>query len=295
MHPQILQLRVPIIFGNAIWFIILAVLSLLLIVFIFWRKRDLKLLALYLGLGAIAGYLENVICIWFQSYEYYPKILEDPYYDLILGTYLSQVYYVSSVALFIAAFNLRYGWMLFFSAMFVGIEYLFLALGIYKLHWWHTGYTGVGLLIYFWISKKWYTVLLRDSSRFIRWFTLFCLNYIIYGDLIAIPLFSNHYHFVGGWFDNPARDTVTVIVVTMLIRSAVIATVCFYKFRPVIVVLIPILMWASYLILIKQHIFMYKYIWGILLFALSDIVVQFCCYYFKRVLSKIPKCSETLS
>jgi hypothetical protein len=119
LRPQILQLRVPIIFGNAIWFIILAVLSLLLIVFTFWRKRDLKLLALYLGLGAFAGYLENVICIWFQSYEYYPKILEDPYYDLILGTYLSQVYYVSSVALFIAAFNLRYGWMLFFSAMFV--------------------------------------------------------------------------------------------------------------------------------------------------------------------------------
>ncbi|MDF2964261.1 MAG: hypothetical protein K0S39_5996 [Paenibacillus sp.] len=94
--------------GNTIWFILLAGLSLLLIAFTFWKKKDFKLLALFLGLGAIAGYFENVICIWLQSYEYYPKILENPYLDLVLGTYLSQVYYVTSVALFITAFRLKF-------------------------------------------------------------------------------------------------------------------------------------------------------------------------------------------
>ncbi|KRF03368.1 hypothetical protein ASG89_23285 [Paenibacillus sp. Soil766] len=288
MRSQTLQLRVPILMGNAIWFLILAGLSIILVVYVFWRKKDLKLLALFFGLGAIAGYLENVICIWFQSYEYYPKILEDPYYDLILGTYLSQVYYVSSVALFIAAFNLRYRWILAFIAMFVGIEYLFLALGVYKLNWWHPGYTAVGLLIYFWISKRWHTVLLQNSSRFIRWFTLFCLNYIIYGDLIAIPLFSNHYHFAVAWFNNPTRATVTVIIIFMLIRGAIFALVCFYKLHWSIMVLVPILMWVFYKHLIHLHMFTYKHFWDLLLFALSDIVILICCYFFNRILTKHP-------
>jgi hypothetical protein len=117
---------------HAIWFLILAVLSLFLIAYTFYKKRNLKLLPLLFGLSSIASYFENVILHWFHSYEYYPGILKIPYYDLSLGAYLSQVYYVSSVAFFIAAFQLPFGWSLLFFAMFVGIEYCFLALGVYN-------------------------------------------------------------------------------------------------------------------------------------------------------------------
>jgi hypothetical protein len=283
--PKTLQLREHFLMGNAIWFIILAVLSVLLLIYTFWRKKDLKLVALYLGLSAIAGFLEDVIFIWLQSYEYYPHILKIPYYDMALGAYLS-IFYISSVAVFIAAFNLGYGWILFFTAMFVVIEHLFLALGIYKLNWWHPGYTGVGVLIYFRIAKKWYSFLLKASSRFIRLITLFCTNYTLYSNLIIIPTLFNHYRFVVGWFEDPARDTAAAVIVYMIIRGFITAMVCFYRLHWAILASVPILMWISYLVLIHLHIMTFKHLWDLLLFAASDIVVLLCCYYFNRVLSK---------
>ncbi|MDQ0058771.1 hypothetical protein [Paenibacillus harenae] len=138
---------------------------------------------MYLGLSAIAPYFENVILHVLHSYEYYPGILKNPYHDLSLGAYLSQVYYVSSAAFFIAAFQLRFGWILLISAMFVGIEYGFLALGIYKLIWWHPSYTGVDLPVYFWISKKWCVFLLQGSSRFIAVLLICCkFNRVLLND-----------------------------------------------------------------------------------------------------------------
>jgi hypothetical protein len=287
--PQTLQLKVPIQMGNAIWFLILAVLSLFLIVFSFYRKKDMKLLALFFGLSAIAAYFENVILHWFDSYEYYPGILEKPYYDLSLGAYLSQVYYVSSAALFIAAFQLRFGWMLLFSAMFVGIEYGFLALGIYKLNWWHPAYTGIALPLYFWIAKKWWILLQHGSSRFIRWFTLVGVNYVIYADLETIPFFSGHYHFTSGWFDDIAKDTVVVLIIYTTARAAILATACFYRLHWSILATVTAALWAGYLISMQLHILTFKYLWSFYVFSAYDIVILLICCKFNRILLKSKK------
>jgi hypothetical protein len=246
----------------------------------------LKLLPLFLGVSAIAAYFENVILHWFHSYEYYPGILKNPYYDLSLGAYLSQVYYVSSVALFIAAFQLHFGWTLLFSAMFVCIEYGFLALGVYKLIWWHPAYTGVALPVYFWIAKKWCILLLKGSSRFIRWFTLVEVNYIIYADLETFPFFSDHYHFTASWFDNPARDTVNVLIVYTTVRAAIIATVCFYRLHWTILATVTAALWAGYLVSMQLHILAFKYLWSFYVFSAYDIAVLLICYKFNRVLLK---------
>lgn len=284
MFPQTLQLRVPILMENAIWFMLLVGLSLLLLFYTFWRKRDIKLLVLFLGLGAIAGLLDNVIFIWLQSYEYYPGILDNVYYDMVLGAYLSQVYYVSSMAMFIAAFNLRNRWIVLFAAMFVGLEFLFLALGIYKLNWWHSGYTAVGLSIYFWVSKKWYMSMKQAYTRFIRWFTLYCLSYIIYVNLVAFPLISDHYHFAGGWFINAARDAVAVLIVIILIKSVAIMLVCYYRLHRIIMGLLLFMMWASYLILMHLNIISFKHLWDLVYFAIIDVVVLLSCYYLDKAL-----------
>ncbi len=284
MLPQTLQLRVPILMENAIWFMLLAGLSFLLLFYTFWRKRDIKLIVLFLGLGAIAGLLDNVIFIWLDSYEYYPGILEDIYYDMVLGAYFSQVYYVSSVALFIAAFHMRNRWIILFAAMFVGLEFLFLALGIYKLNWWHSGYTAVGLSIYFWLSKKWYSSLKHAYSGFVRWFTLYCLSYIIFINLVAIPLISHHYHFAGGWFINASRDAVAVLVVIMLIKSVVIMLACYHRLPRMIMVLFVFMMWVSYAVMIRLNIMSFKYIWDLAYFAIIDVVVLLACYYLDKAL-----------
>lgn len=88
----------------------LEVLSVTLLIIVFCKVQDMKLLVLYFCVGSLASHLENIIFVWFTSYEYYPHILKNHYYDMTLGAYFSQQYNVTSAALFIAAFNLGYGW-----------------------------------------------------------------------------------------------------------------------------------------------------------------------------------------
>ncbi len=56
--------------GSALWFIILAILSIMLLLYTFWRKKDLKLLALFLFLSSIAFAFEYIVFILLQSYSY---------------------------------------------------------------------------------------------------------------------------------------------------------------------------------------------------------------------------------
>jgi hypothetical protein len=270
----------------ALWFVIPAVFCTLLFIVIFWRKKDLKLWELYLCLNAISLCLENIIFVFLNSYVYKPGILKHPYADSALGAYFSQSYYVTSAALLIAAYNLRIYWIIFYTAMFVGIEYLFLFLGIYKLIWWHPGYTAVGLVLFFLIAKKWYRFLLQPSSRFIRFLTLVSLNYGNYATISALPVILEVFQFVGGWFDDPLRDSIAVIIVAIFIRSVVIAVTCLYRLRLIVQILVPILFLAGYLMLIYLHIFINKSIWVLFLFSASDIAVLLFCGYFNRGLVK---------
>jgi len=272
--------------GNAIWFILLAALSILLLTYTLWKKRDVRLLMLFFGLGAIAGLLEFVIFVWLESYEYYPGLMENTYFDNALGAFLSQVVYVSSAALFIAAFNLRFRWLLIFALMFVALEYLFLTLGVFKHNWWHSSFTGGGLFIYFWIAKVWYKLLLQAPSGLMRWVILFCSSYIMYSDLLSISLYTDHYHFVGGYFANAARDTLTVFIVITLIKSFVISLICYYRLNRVIKVLTTIMMWVSYSILMQLNIMSFQHYWDLIYFAATDIIILICCSYFNKVLSR---------
>lgn len=289
LFSDTLQLSERILKGNAIWFIILTVIFVLLLIFTFWKKKDQKLVVLFFCMSGIAGFLENVIFFWLDCYEYYPHVWKEPYYDNTFGAYLSQRFFVSSVAVFIAAFNLGIGPILLLISMFIGIENLFLVLKLYKLNWWHPSYTAAGLFIYFYIGKVWFKHLLQIPSHIIRFITLFCTLYTLYTDIIAIPTLSGHYFFDVIWFDDPARNTIIVIILYCLIRSFFLAIVCCYRFHWIIMILVPAFMWLSYFVLFQMGIFSFRYSWNILLFAASDIMVLLSGYYFNKVLSKIEK------
>ncbi|MBD2870324.1 hypothetical protein [Paenibacillus arenilitoris] len=249
----------------------------------------MKLVALFFCMSGMAGFLENIIFFWLQSYEYYPQILENGYYDMTLGAYISQRFLVSTVAVSIAAFGLGVAPVLLLTAMFVGIELIFLAIGIYKLNWWNPAYTAIGLFLYFLMTKKWYDSLLWVSSRFIRFFTLFSMTYTLYTDIIAIPTLAGHYRFAVHWFDDPARNTVMVILIDCFIASFLVAVVCYCRLHWAIKASVPLAMWASYFVLIRLQLFTFTHVWDLLVFAASDVAVLLNCVYFERVLSSVRK------
>ncbi len=137
---------------------------------------------------------EQVVYLLTRGYDYYPKFLPTmPLYDNLLGKMCSQLS-VSATALLIAVFNLKFRWILILAGTYGIIEELFLALGIYKHHWYHTWITPVSLVAYFWLAKKYYALLLKGSIKpivhFVNMFTGLFTLYISSPEPWAFLLFG---------------------------------------------------------------------------------------------------------
>ncbi|MNP37294.1 hypothetical protein D3C76_1307360 [compost metagenome] len=86
---------------------------------------------------------EYVILVCLHSYTYYPHILSDPYMDSMMGAFISNFLTVPTVGLIMVIYRLRFRWTVIFAMLMIGIEWLFLKLGIYKHEWWRLSYSFV--------------------------------------------------------------------------------------------------------------------------------------------------------
>ncbi|WP_432666399.1 hypothetical protein R9X47_08615 [Wukongibacter baidiensis] len=212
---------------NWIWYLGLTIISLLVTGFTLWKKKNLKLIPFYFFLSVIIIYLEYVIFIIFESYTYRPNVLQNPYFDNILGAVVSDFFSVPAAAFAIAAFQLNYIWMISISILFMGIEYIFLKLNIYEQHWWKTIYTGIGLLIHFKISKEfWKSLSQTPSKTYVRIISLYASYHSIHGLLTYFLIVSfNLYLFHIGLVSNPFRDHFIVNVIYSIIIGWIAAII----------------------------------------------------------------------
>lgn len=72
--------------------------------------------------------------------------------DNVLGAFISDFLIVPASAVFIQAFSLSWGPTLCIATVFTGIDWFFMALGIFQHFWWKSIYTGIGLIILYAIS-----------------------------------------------------------------------------------------------------------------------------------------------
>ncbi|MGC5323990.1 hypothetical protein [Brevibacillus sp. SYSU BS000544] len=152
--------------------------------------------------------LEYIVMILLPGYQYLPQINPDEWVDNLLGAFVSDFFIVPSVALVIAVFRLRLVWSVIFAIGFMGIEWLFLSLGIYKHFWWQTIYTGIGIFIYFCIGKKiWAYTQNIERKNFIIIIYFFLLYLMLNGRSTFFLVHLLHIvKFHIGWFNNPTRD-----------------------------------------------------------------------------------------
>lgn len=207
--------------SNSYWYLGLGIISLLLLVYVCIKKRSIRCLLLFFTMIGIGYLIEIVIYIFLGSYQYYPKfIANDPYYDSNTGAIASNALALPAVATFIAVFRLRWIWLLFFTSLFVGIEWLFLNLGIYTHNWWRLGYTALGLPVYFAVAKMLYPLILKPLKGFIHFLILQLIIGPITGTLHIVPImiFSNRYY-RPGWFESQAHDTTAFSAVYYMCAS----------------------------------------------------------------------------
>ncbi|WEZ07725.1 hypothetical protein P5663_17050 [Priestia flexa] len=191
-------------------FLVLIIISVLIFVFVLWNTRDKKLIILLFFMIGLAYVLEYFILVLFKSYQYNPNFVHETDLDNILGSLVSQAFAFPVIAVLIGAYQLKFRYIVLISFIFMGIEELFISLGVYTQYWWKTIYTGIFMTIGFVIAKTWHAWL---SDRFERWihvlnlfFSLLAINTTIM--LFLLAMFKPHSIHVG-WFQSETRDVLS--------------------------------------------------------------------------------------
>jgi hypothetical protein len=206
---------------NSYWYYALLFLSTCLFCFILFKKRNTHTLFVLLTMIGLGYIIETIIFVFLNSYEYNPNFIQhNRYYDSTLGAFVSNTASLPVVATLIATFHLGWIWIVLFSGLFVGIEWLFLRFHIYSHNWWNLGYTGFGLLFYFAISKVYYKWIVRPSNGFKHYWILYLITSSISASAHVLPIiFFTNRIYSPGWFENSGRDSIALASVFYLSAS----------------------------------------------------------------------------
>lgn len=151
--------------SHTIWYLLLGVVSIIQIIYTLYHSENrFRTFAFYLTLAGLPLIFETIILVFFDAYVYYPKLIRDsnldPFNDVLAGNLFSQ-FSVASSALLLTVLQKPFLWNLVVSFLYCLVEELFIALDIYRHHWWKTWMTFIGLLLFFTISKWIYKHLLK--------------------------------------------------------------------------------------------------------------------------------------
>ncbi|MGF6952194.1 hypothetical protein QF028_004699 [Neobacillus sp. B4I6] len=241
---------------NSYWYYALLVLSTILFCFILFKKRNTQTLFLLLTMIGMGFIIETIIFNFLGCYKYNPNFIQhNTFYDNNLGAFVSNAFSLPIVATLIATFHLGWIWMVLFSGLFVGIEWLFLKLHIYSHNWWRLAYTGLGLPFYFATAKIYYKWILRPSKGFKHNWML----YLIIGSIscsahiLPIIFFSNRIY-TPGWFENSGRDSIALAAIFYLCDSLFYCLMSKLNWK---------MKWGKYILA------------GLLMYAVNQVLIRF--------------------
>jgi hypothetical protein len=205
---------------NSLWYLGLGMLSLILLSFVYLKTKNKRSLLLFLGMVGVGYTIEYFIYVLMESYEYDPRILSrDAYYDNNMGAYASNLLTLPVTAVLIAVFRLNWIWVAIFTGLVVGIEWLFLKVGIYHHNWWRLAYTFIGLPVYYGVAKAWFTRLMHPLKGIPHSVTLYFITWAISTmQFVSISFFNSRYYNLG-WFENRSHDTTAFSSLFLMLTS----------------------------------------------------------------------------
>lgn len=213
------------------WYLFISIISLAIFLYTLINRKDKKIVALYTFLAGIVYLFEYVVLVLLKSYLYRPGILKDAYFDSILGAIVSDAFSVPMLGTFVAAFQLKWTWIVLIIGLFYLVEEFFLYINIYQHFWWRTPYTAVGLFIFFFIAKMWFLLLKESKTKItVRFLTLYFTNVLIQATLVyMIVAFFSMYHYKVGWFSDQTRDHVAFSSAYIFALSLIFTAIVFFR------------------------------------------------------------------
>jgi hypothetical protein len=250
-------------------------------------KRRKLVLALYLTIIGIVFGFETIIFCFLKAYNYYPMIIQTSGFDDgLAGNIFSQLS-VSITALLIAILNLKYYWYFLFSGIYCVIEELFLALGIYKHHWYRTWMTFVSLILLFWIVKKIYVQALKSIGNVLRYTYIFFGLFTLHTPLITWGSFklTGYQTFNPNIFPDHVLSYMTLFVINFILLSNTIMIIYFLKLKWRWKMTVIFALYIAYYITYKLNYIYVKDGW-FLIFTTAEI---FGAYLFVFILDRLYK------
>lgn len=273
---------------HSIWYFSLIILSTLLFVFAMWRKRDIKLVILFLSTIGLIYLVEYFVLILFNSYVYNPGILHNQYYDNIMGAVVSNAFAIPMTAVFITAFRLNVIAKFAFVGALIGVEAFFVYKGIYHHIWWDYLYTGIGIFITFIITQKWYRLIINyPLKKSVEFITLFFSNIAIQ-ITIAFILYGimGFYSYSIDWFSNPNRNTVAFSTLYLFILSFVFAGLIVIRSSFKWMIVAFLMMSVIDFVLLKMHILHLSTHWFLIYTFLIRIMILLIIIAISQALRK---------
>ncbi|RXJ00623.1 hypothetical protein DS745_11195 [Anaerobacillus alkaliphilus] len=260
--------------SNLWWFIILAILGLLLFLFTIYKTKEprRKMLMIFLVVAGLSYLLEYVILALFHSYNYYPGVINDLWYDTLLGAIISQGITIPTVAMCIVAFHLNFYWIIGFSVMFMAIEEFFLYVGAYEQNWWQTPYTGILLIIGFLIGK-WWSKQLDNPPKWLQWMNIYLTINIINHTIIYLVIVLNGSHqFTVNWFTDKIQSHVAFDALYWFISAIISTFIIGYFYRPLLIFVLYVVQWLSFFHLEQIGVLTLNNYWTPPIFALLPVL-----------------------
>jgi len=215
-----------------IWYVLLGVLTLFELIYVMIKANNRRLtFAFYLTILGIVLIFETIILIFLKAYFYYPMLLQNSnfLFDRVLAGNLFSQFSVAATALLVTILKLDFHWFVIFAVIYSGIEEMFLALGIYSHNWYQTWMTFLGLLLYFWISKKIYVTIIQGVKPLVYYGYVFLGLFPLYVITILWGLMvSGYLEFSTTALFDPISSRFFLCLAMFAIPPAVVMMVIYY-------------------------------------------------------------------
>ncbi|MHB1391690.1 MAG: hypothetical protein ACYCYE_01165 [Clostridia bacterium] len=154
--------------SSLFWYISLAVIGVVIAAFAIYTKRHtykISTLVLFCLFATCITWIgEYVVLGIFNSYAYKPGISTDPWAENLAGHLFLNSTMFPAAATLMVVHSYRYVGISLITAVFILAEYLFVKLGIYEHHWWRYYMSGINIVAFLLISRKWFTNI-KDARR----------------------------------------------------------------------------------------------------------------------------------
>jgi hypothetical protein len=251
------------------------------------KNRKFTIAFTFATLGLVY-HIESILVVSFNSYSYYPKLIDDLFQDTVLGNIFSQVSISSTSALTIV-YGLSFRWYVIFAFIYFLIEELFVKLGIYQHFWYKSIFTLIGFVPLFWFVKYWYNKLIESSKYYIHYITLYCSTTAVMGNIIVLPMKLLRIQvFTVNFYDDFSKNHTATFAIYGFFLTNILINLYRWRLQPIWKGIIFTLLFFIQYILYMSGIIYIKNGWFIVA-TLADLLgVYFFIVIFDRFLRQKP-------